>query len=111
MDLEEGAVSWACRGSKAERAAAERLTAHRLDGEALAPPDLTLPEEHDRAGALATFARAIITGTEPPRFSSGRDNLASLAMVEVCRRSASSGGAPVRLDEVLPLGFGGKERP
>ena len=110
MDLGEGAVSWACRGSKAERAATERFTAYRLDGAALPPPDLTLPEEHDRAGALATFARAILTGVEPPRFSSGRDNLASLAMVEACRRSASSGGAPVRLDEVLPAGFGGRER-
>jgi predicted dehydrogenase len=110
MDLEEGGVAWACRGSKAERAAGERLDARRLDGTALEAPDLALPEYHDRAGALATFARAVLDGAEPPRFSSGRDNLASLAMVEACCRSASLGGAPVRLDEVLPPGFGGKER-
>ena len=110
VDLEEGAVSWACRGSKAERAAAERLDARRLDGTVLEVPDMALPEYHDRAGALATFARAVLDGAEPPRFSSGRDNLASLAMVEACRRSAGRGGAPVGLDDVLPPGFGGKER-
>lgn len=42
-----------------------------------------------RAGALAAFAEAVATGVEPE--TSGRRNLASLALAEAAARSAESG--------------------
>jgi predicted dehydrogenase len=100
VDCEDGAVFLACRGSKGARLAEERLAVRRLGGET-EPRALEMFDEHDRAGALAAFARAVLTGAEPPRFSSGRDNLGSLALVEACRLSAARGGAPVRIADVL----------
>jgi predicted dehydrogenase len=100
VDGEDGAAFLACRGGKGARLAAERLAVSRAGGGA-EPRALAMSEEHDRAGALAAFARAVLTGVEPPRFSSGRDNLGSLALVEACRLSAARGGAPVRIADVL----------
>ena len=51
----------------------------------------------DRAGTTDAFARAILDGEEPPRFSSGRDNLRSLAIVEACVRSAEKDAAWVAM--------------
>jgi predicted dehydrogenase len=101
IDCEEGAVFLACRGSKGARLAAERLAVCRPGG-GIEPQPLVMFEEHDRAGAIAAFAQAVLTGTEPPRFSSGRDNLGSLVLIEACRLSAARGGTPVRLADILP---------
>jgi predicted dehydrogenase len=101
IDCKEGAIFLACRGSKGARLAAERLAVCRPGG-GIEPQSLVMFDEHDRAGAIAAFARAVLTGMEPPRFSSGRDNLGSLALVEACRLSAARGGAPVRLSNILP---------
>jgi predicted dehydrogenase len=108
MDFAEGAATWACRGSKGARLASERLAIQRLGGP-VEPRELVMFPEHDRAGTIAAFARAVLSGTVPPRFSSGRDNVGSLALVEACRLSAARGGCAVRLDELLPPGFGGRE--
>jgi predicted dehydrogenase len=101
MDLEAGAVLWTCRGDQGARLAAERLAIRRLGGpieeQALAPI-----RYHDRAGATAAFAAAITSGVLPPRFSSGRDNLRSLALVEAAIHSARERGRWVRLDQILP---------
>ena len=101
IDCEGGAIFLACRGSKGARLAAERLAVCRPGG-GIEPQSLVMSDEHDCAGAIAVFARAVLTGMEPLRFSSGRDNLGSLALVEVCRLSAARGGAPVRLADILP---------
>ncbi|HET6468824.1 MAG TPA: Gfo/Idh/MocA family oxidoreductase [Geminicoccaceae bacterium] len=104
MELEDGAVFWAGRGDIAERLTADRLAVRRL-GRATEPRSLAPLERYDRAGVLGAFARAILDGVAPPRFSSGRDNVGSLALVEACRRSAARRGEPVRIEEVLPPGF------
>jgi hypothetical protein len=101
IDCEEEAVFLACRGSKGARLAAERLAVSRAGGD-IEPQPLAMLEEHDRAGAIVAFAQAVLTRTEPLRFSSGRDNLGSLALVEACRISAARSGAPVRLADILP---------
>jgi predicted dehydrogenase len=100
IDCEDGALFFACRGGKGARLAAERLAVRRLGGE-VEPQAFAMVDEHDRAGAIAAFARAVSTGVEPPRFSSGRDNLGSLALVEACRLSAARGGAPAPIADVL----------
>lgn len=108
MDFEDGAAFWACRGEAAARLAEDRLAVRRVGGET-EPRALATFHGHDRAGSVAAFARAVTGGgAEPPWFSSGRDNLGSLALVDACRLSAARGGMSVRLDEVLPAGFGGR---
>jgi hypothetical protein len=55
----------------------------------------------DRLGTLATVAKVIETGSLPPRFSSGKDNLASLALVQATIASANRGGEWVDIAEVM----------
>lgn len=104
MDLAGGSIAWTARGSKGMRLLSERIAAGRGD-EPAEPRVLEMFEEHDRAGTIATFARALLSGETPPRFSSGRDNMGSLALVVASTLSASRDGAPVALDEVLPADF------
>jgi predicted dehydrogenase len=68
----------------------ERATVRPLSGRSR---KLDLPEvrPYGRAGAVAAFAAAIRTGTEPE--ASGRDNLGSLALVEAAVASAATGRA------------------
>ncbi len=58
-------------------------------GREVEPVRLADVEFVGRAGSLAEFARAIEAGEEPE--SSGRRNLASLALSEAAARSAASG--------------------
>jgi len=101
MEFERGAAEWTCRGDAQHRLAKDRLAVAGEDGvfEARALPEIRY---FDRAGTTAALAAAITTGEAPPRFSSGRDNIASLALVDASARSAAAGGAPVRLADVLP---------
>jgi predicted dehydrogenase len=55
----------------------------------------------DRTGTLAAIAKVIETGTMPARFSSGEDNVHSLALVQATILSASRGGDWVEIAEVL----------
>lgn len=55
----------------------------------------------DRQGTLNAICRAIETGTFPDHFSSGADNLNSLALMQACITSAARDGAWVELSEVL----------
>src|SRR5690606_41209459 len=57
-------------------------------GEAVAMPMEPL-EFADRAGTLAAIAKVIETGSMPARFSSGEDNLNSLALVQATILSRS----------------------
>jgi predicted dehydrogenase len=104
MELAGAAVAWTSRGSAGVRLAADRVAIRMAGGE---PLEQALPplRHYDRAGTTAAFAAAIASGTTPPGFSSGRDNVRSLALVEAAIRSAESGGAPVALADILPAGW------
>ena len=100
MEFVEGAVDWATRGDMGARLAMDRLSIRRL-GAGEQAETLVPPPHIDRAGTTDAFARTILEGREPPRFSSGRDNLQSLALVEACVRSAEAEGAWAELEDVL----------
>jgi predicted dehydrogenase len=105
IEFEGGAAEWTAKGEKAARLAFDRLAVRPLGGDWQVEPLPPLPL-HDRAGALAAFARRI-AGESPPGFSSGADNLGTLALTEAAIRSAAAGGAPVAvaplLDSVRPI--------
>jgi len=104
MELEQGAVFWTGRGDQGARLATDRLAIRRPGGEI--EPQMLPPLPYiDRSGTTAALAHAVLTGTAPPRFSSGRDNIGSLALVEAAILSARHGGTPVKLADVLPPGW------
>ncbi len=96
MDCADGEIAWTSRGSGKARLSEARLcvrrSEHPVDAVLLTPLPFV-----DRAGSLAAFAETIRSGREPARFSSGRDNLLSLALTEAAVASAASRGAPVRV--------------
>jgi predicted dehydrogenase len=53
--------------------------------------------KYDRVGVLNAFAAAIRSGTPPPFFSSGRDNISTLSIIEAAIRSSSQSGASVQI--------------
>lgn len=100
MDCSEGQIIWTSRDHFMGKAGPDRLSLRPLDGEATAV-ELEPLEYTDRVGTLATIARVIETGTVPARFSSGEDNLHSLALVQATILSASRGGEWVEVAEIL----------
>ncbi|HUG62022.1 MAG TPA: Gfo/Idh/MocA family oxidoreductase [Methylomirabilota bacterium] len=101
MDCGEGEIWWTSRDQSAGRPPGpDRVTIKRL-GEAATEPALPIVALADRAGALNAMLTALATGTPPPRFSSGRDNIMSLALVESSILSASRRGDWVEVAELL----------
>jgi predicted dehydrogenase len=100
MDCSEGQIVWTSRDHFMGKAGPDRLSLRPLDGEAT-PVELEPVQYTDRMGTLAAIARVIETGTMPARFSSGEDNIHSLALVQATILSASRGGAWVEIDEVM----------
>jgi predicted dehydrogenase len=100
MDCSEGQIVWTSRDHFMGKAGPDRLSLRPLDGEAT-PMDLEPVQYTDRLGTLAAVARVIETGTMPARFSSGEDNLHSLALVQATILSASRDGQWVEIAEVL----------
>jgi predicted dehydrogenase len=100
MDCSEGQIIWSSRDHFMGKSGPDRLTLQPLDG---APEAMELaPVEYaDRVGTLAAVAKVIETGTVPARFSSGEDNLYSLALVQGAILSATRGGEWVEIAEVL----------
>ena len=99
MRFDTAEVWWTSRGSEGERFARDRLVV-RGDGADAGSPVLPPPPHLDRTGCLDAFARAVAGGRRPDHFSSARDNIGSVAMVEAAVRSAAA-GRPVALTEVL----------
>ena len=99
MRFDKADIWWTSRGSQGERFARDRLIVRGNDGEG-ASLDLRPPPYLDRAGCLSAFAEAVTTGRQPPLFSSARDNIGSIAMVEAAVRSANV-GRPVAIASVL----------
>jgi len=98
---QKGEIALACRGDAgSDRSKLDWLTLRPLGGQAEAQEMPALPH-HDRAGAIAAIAEAVRSGTTPPHFPSGEDNIHSLALVKACTLSASRGGDWVQLAEVM----------
>lgn len=99
MAFENADVWWTSRGPQDDRSARDRLII-RGDGVEQSSPELKPPPKFDRAGCLSMFRDAVETGRVPPFFSSGADNINSLAMVEAAVRSAES-CQPVKIGDVI----------
>ncbi|UYO00355.1 MAG: Gfo/Idh/MocA family oxidoreductase [Devosia sp.] len=100
MDAAEGQIVWSSRDHFRDKAGPDRLAVRPLDGE-LQPVQLATVAFPDRTGTLSTIAAAVDTGVIPPRFSSGEDNLKSLALVRATILSASRNGDWVEIEEVM----------
>jgi predicted dehydrogenase len=100
IDCDGGEIWFTARGSGEERLTRDRVIV-RKRGEAPLEPPLPELRHADRAGTIAAMAEAVRTGVLPPRFSSGRDNLMSLALVQASILSTRRGGDWVSIDEVL----------
>lgn len=100
MDCSGGQILWSSRDHFMGKAGPDRLSLRPLDGQEteydLPPVDYT-----DRVGTLAAVAKVIETGAMPARFSSGEDNLHSLALVQATITSASRGGDWVEIAEIM----------
>jgi predicted dehydrogenase len=100
IDCSEGEIWWTSRDHFMGKAGPDRLQTRARDEE---------PEQHklapveyaDRKGTLAAIAKVIETGSMPARFSSGEDNLHSLALVQATILSASRTGEWVDIAEVM----------
>ena len=99
LQFDDADIWWTSRGSEGSRYARDRLIV-RGDGVDLSTPELVPPPHLDRAGCLAAFKQAVETGCPPPHFSSGRDNVNSLAIVEAAVLS-SENGRSVEIAELL----------
>ncbi|WP_332687231.1 Gfo/Idh/MocA family protein [Devosia sp.] len=100
MDCSEGEIIWSSRDHFMGKAGPDKLSLRERDGEAVSFP-LEAVEFPDRTGTLAAIAKVIETGSIPARFSSGEDNLHSLALVQAAILSASRNGEWVEIEELL----------
>lgn len=100
MDCSEGEIIWSSRDHFMGKAGPDKLSLRQRDGAAV-PFDLPPIGLADRTGTLGAIARVIETGAMPTRFSSGEDNLHSLALVQATILSASRGGDWVEIAEIM----------
>jgi predicted dehydrogenase len=100
MDCSEGEIWWTSRDHFMGKAGPDRLIVRPRD---MAAEEIDLPsmEFRDRTGTLAAIAKVIETGSVPARFSSGQDNLHSLALVQATIMSAGRDGEWVEIEEVM----------
>ncbi|MDB5588483.1 MAG: Gfo/Idh/MocA family oxidoreductase [Devosia sp.] len=100
MDCSEGEIWWTSRDHFMGKNGPDRLTTRARDAQ---PVEVALqPVEYaDRTGTLAAVAKVIESGSMPARFSSGQDNLHSLALVQATILSASRNGEWVEIAEVM----------
>ncbi|MEO8686276.1 MAG: Gfo/Idh/MocA family oxidoreductase [Devosia sp.] len=100
MDCSEGEIWWTSRDHFMGKAGPDRLTLRARDGQ---PEEVALKpvEFADRTGTLAAVAKVIESGSMPARFSSGADNLHSLALVQATIMSAGRDGEWVEIAEVM----------
>jgi hypothetical protein len=100
MDAAEGQIHWTSRDHFRDKTGPDVVTLQALD-EQPTPVKLDAVEFPDRRGTLNTIAGVIATGQVPVGFSSGQDNLGSLALVQASILSASRGGDWTEISEVL----------
>ncbi len=102
IDCRDGTIDWTSRHMFAEGAKPDRVVTRRR-GEEAVPQVLPDMEYLDRAGTLLATCRTIETGVAPEWFSSGADNIMSLALVSAALLSASRSGAWTEITEVLDV--------
>jgi len=100
MDCSEGEIWWTSRDHFMGKAGPDRLILNPRDKDR-EEIDLPVMDFTDRVGTLAAVARVIETGSMPARFSSGLDNLNSLALVQATIMSAGRDGDWVEIEEVM----------
>jgi len=100
MIFDEAEIWWTSRGSEGERFARDRLIV-RGNAHNAATPELQPLRHFDRAGCLSAFAETVTTGRPPRHFSSARDNIGSIALVEAAVRSATEEQL-VALSDIMP---------
>jgi predicted dehydrogenase len=100
MDGADGQITWSSRDHFRDTAGPDVLTLRELDGEPR-PVQLGAIAFTDRRGTLAAIAGVIESGLVPRGFSSGEDNLGSLALVQASILSASRRGDWVEISEIL----------
>jgi predicted dehydrogenase len=100
MDCSDGEIWWTSRDHFGGKQGPDRLIMKRR-GEAPEERALSPAAHTDRAGTLDAICRAIASGTDLPRFSSGADNLWSFALVQASIQSALRGGEWIDVAEVL----------
>ncbi|WP_127143613.1 Gfo/Idh/MocA family protein [Pelagibacterium montanilacus] len=100
MDCSDGEIWWSSRDQRPDGDHPDRLEVTLLGKEKQSVP---LPELDlsDRMGTLDAVARAIAEGQGPDYFSSGADNLMSLALVEATVLSASRGGEWIEIADLV----------
>ncbi|GAA2759718.1 Gfo/Idh/MocA family oxidoreductase [Actinopolymorpha rutila] len=91
LECEDGEIYWTGRDGPAGSAEGDdiRVTRRGDEGPVAEPVTMLDVPYIGRAGSLAEFARAVEAGEEPE--SSGRRNVASLALAEAAARSVVSG--------------------
>ncbi|WEJ56796.1 Gfo/Idh/MocA family oxidoreductase [Devosia sp. FJ2-5-3] len=100
MDCSEGEIIWSSRDHFMGKSNPDKLWLRALDGTPEAQ-DMPAIDHTDRVGTLAAVAKVVDTGTVPARFSSGEDNLHSLALVQATILSAARDGEWVEIAEVM----------
>lgn len=98
IECEEGALQWQARG--AGGAVADKVVLRRPDGSTEDLP-MEVVKLADRAGTLDAFAAAV-RGKPPRYFTSGEDNIQSLATCFACMQSGAQDGAWVQLSDIIP---------
>lgn len=100
MDCSKGEISWSSRDHKPNGSYPDIVRVSPL-GKKPANPKLGKLEHLDRAGALNAIASAIVSGGEPKFFSSGADNIMSMALVRATVTSAACGGDWTEIEDIL----------
>jgi predicted dehydrogenase len=98
IECEEGELLWQARGPGG--ATADKVVLRRPDGTTEDLPMVPV-ELIDRAGTLNAFAQAV-RGTPPRYFTSGADNIQSLATSFASMRSGAQDGTWVNVSDILP---------
>lgn len=105
MDFPGAQLWWTSRNTDRQRFVSDRLVVRR-PGKPPARPKLERVRHRDRQGALDAIRTAIETGRAPAHFSSGRDNLNSLAISQAAIASAAGGGNWIEIADILGRGAG-----
>ena len=100
MDAADGQIAWSSRDHFRDKQGPDVLTLQPID-QARENVPLDLVAFPDRRGTLNAIAGMLDTGVVPSGFSSGKDNLGSLALVQASILSASRGGDWIEISEVL----------
>ncbi|MER9877103.1 Gfo/Idh/MocA family oxidoreductase [Mesorhizobium sp. M0195] len=90
LECAEGEIMWTCRGDRDVTLNGDHVII-RKRGQPAVPIGLPEMPLFGRRESLATFARAVETGTVTPFASLGRGNIASLALMQAAIASATTG--------------------